>query len=68
MKHLPQPETQALMDHLSKVSPVLTINLRAGSLHVSIPYASERGPKNGNKYATSDEEVISCLLTLYVQM
>jgi len=56
-EHVPQPETQALMDLLQQKAPVLTVVLRAGSLHVSIPYASGRSHKDGNRYITSDEEV-----------
>jgi hypothetical protein len=55
--HVPQPETQALIDLLQRTAPVLTVVLRAGSLHVSIPYASGRGLTEGNRYTTSDEEV-----------
>lgn len=54
---MPQPETQALMDLLEQTAPVLTVALRAGSLHVDIPYASGRGPKEGNEFVTSDDEV-----------
>jgi len=55
--HVPQPETQALMDLLQQEAPVLTVVLRAGSLHVSIPYASNQSHTDGNRYVTSDEEV-----------
>jgi len=56
-EHVPQPETQALMDLLQQKAPVLTVVLRAGSLHVSIPYASGRSHTDDNRYVTSDEEV-----------
>jgi hypothetical protein len=56
-EHLRQPETQALMDLLQQTAPVLTVALHAGSLHVDIPYASGRGPEEGNKFVTADEEV-----------
>jgi hypothetical protein len=56
-EHVPQPETQALMDLLQQKAPVLTVVLHAGSLHVSIPYASGQSEADGNRYATSDEEV-----------
>ncbi|XP_021913626.1 carboxypeptidase D-like isoform X2 [Zootermopsis nevadensis] len=65
-KQLPQPETQALMDLLQKTVPVLTVALRAGSLHVDIPYAGGRGSKEGNRYATSDEEIYRNLGKYYV--
>lgn len=55
--HAPQPETQALMDLLQQKAPVLTVVLRAGSLHVSIPYAGSQSQADGNRYVTSDEEV-----------
>ena len=55
-EHVPQPETQALMDLLQQTAPVLSVVLRAGSLHVSIPYASSQGLNESNRYATSDEE------------
>lgn len=69
-EHVPQPETQALMDLLQQTAPVLTVALRAGSLHVSIPYASSRGLTEGNRYATSDEEVTKhCTIVLeYMQL
>jgi len=56
-EHVPKPETQALMDLLQQKAPVLTVVLRAGSLHVSIPFASGRNHTVGNRYVTSDEEV-----------
>jgi hypothetical protein len=45
------------MDLLQQTAPVLTVALHAGSLHIDIPYAGGRGPKEGNRYVTSDEEV-----------
>jgi hypothetical protein len=56
-EHVPKPETQALMNLLQQKAPVLTVVLRAGSLHVSIPFASGRNHTDGNRYVTSDEEV-----------
>ena len=56
-EHVPKPETQALMDLLQQEAPVLTVVLRAGSLHISIPFASDQSHTDGNRYATSDEEV-----------
>jgi len=56
-EHVPKPETQALMDLLQQKAPVLTVVLRAGSLHVSIPFAGGRNHTDGNRYVTSDEEV-----------
>jgi hypothetical protein len=64
-EHLLQPETQSLTDLLQKTVPVLTVALHAGSLHVAIPYASGRGSKQGNKYATSDEEVRRCSTVIF---
>ncbi|KAJ4445265.1 hypothetical protein ANN_07066, partial [Periplaneta americana] len=65
-KHLPQPETQALMDLIQNTAPVLTVALHAGSLHVDIPFANDRGPKKGNKFATSDEEMFRILAKSYI--
>jgi hypothetical protein len=56
-QHVPKPETQALMDLLQQKAPVLTVVLRAGSLHISIPSAGGRSRTDGNRYITSDEEV-----------
>jgi len=63
-KHVPKPETQALMDLLQQKAPVLTVVLRAGSLHVSIPFASSQNHTNGNRYVTSDEEVRKHSITI----
>ncbi|KAJ9576207.1 hypothetical protein L9F63_006940 [Diploptera punctata] len=64
--HTLEPETQALMNLLRNTEPVLTVNLRAGSLHVSIPYASDRASHNGNKFATPDEETFRFIASEYV--
>ncbi|XP_049794262.1 carboxypeptidase D-like [Schistocerca nitens] len=40
-KHILQPETHLLMKWLESVNPALVINLRASSVHVSVPSASE---------------------------
>lgn len=64
-EHVPQPETQALMDLLQQKAPVLTVVLRAGSLHVSIPYASGQSRTGGNRYITSDEAIYRTLAYAY---
>jgi hypothetical protein len=56
-EHVPKPETQALVDLLQQKAPVLTVVLRAGSLHISIPFASGQNRTDGNRYVTSDEGV-----------